>query len=326
RTAERHGAVILNYARVTSLGKNGTGTITGVEFQEVERGDRYSVSASAVINATGAFCSKVQEMADESFKPVIAYSRGVHLVFDRKFLPGETALMIPKTSDGRILFCIPWNNHVLVGTTDTSVEAAELEPRALETEIAFILRTAAEYLATKPTRSDILSVFAGIRPLVSTGVAAKTSSLSRGHHLFVNASGLVTITGGKWTTYRRMAEDAVDKAAEIAELKWSASTTSDLRIQTPSGLGEAELLHPGFPYTRGDVIRGVRNEMARTVEDILARRTRMLFLDAKAAIELAPKVAELMAKELDKDDVWVADQIKSFRATAENYTATTRAF
>ena len=321
-TAESHGAVVLNYARVTSLTKDDIGKVNGVEFEDLENGNHFFASAKALINATGAFCAGVQEMADEGFKPVITYSQGVHLVFDQQFLPRETALMIPKTSDARVLFCIPWNDHVLVGTTDTSVDSAELEPRALDAEIEFILETASEYLAAKPTREDILSVFAGIRPLVKAGSGTKTSSLSRGHQLFVNATGLVTITGGKWTTFRRMAEDAVDKAAKIAGLEPRASTTADLPIEPPVDFNEGEQLHPDFPYTHGDVIRAVQDEMARTIEDVLARRTRVLFLDAKAAIELAPEIGELMAKELGKNDAWVAEQIGTFRGTAENYSAT----
>jgi len=319
RTAETKGAVVLNYSHVTSLTKDETGKINGIEFQDAENGHRRSVSAKAVINATGAFCPGVQKMSDANLASAITYSQGVHLVFDRKFLPRETALMIPKTSDGRVLFGIPWNEHVLVGTTDTPVKTAELEPHALEAEIDFILETASGYLAAKPTRDDILSVFAGIRPLVKAGVATKTSSLSRGHHVFIDGSGLITITGGKWTIYRRMAEDAVNKAAEIAGLKQRDCITSDLPIEPPATLDEDERLHPDFPYTRSDIVRAVRDEMARTVEDVLARRTRVLFVDAEAATELAPKVGELMAKELGKDNVWVVDQVESFRSIAENY-------
>jgi len=319
RTAEAKGAAVLNYSRVTSFRNDENGTINGVEFEDVENGDPHSVSARAFINATGTFCPAVQKMSDANLEPVITFSQGVHLVFDRKFLPRESALMIPKTSDGRVLFCIPWNDHVLAGTTDTPVETAELEPHAKEAEIDFILETASEYLAAKPTRDDILSVFAGIRPLVKTGATTKTSSLSRGHHLFVDTAGLITITGGKWTIYRRMAEDAVNKAAEIAGLKQRDCVTADLPIEPAAVLDETERLHPDFPYTQGDVIRAVRDEMARTIEDVLARRTRVLFLDAKAATELAPRVGELMAKELAKDDAWVADQVKGFRNIAENY-------
>jgi glycerol-3-phosphate dehydrogenase len=322
RTAESKGAAVLNYSRVTSLIKDKNGIINGVEFEDVENGDLYSVSATAVINATGAFCPAVQKMSDANLESAVTYSRGVHLVFDGKFLPLQTALMIPKTSDGRVLFCIPWNGHVLMGTTDTPVETAELEPHAMDAEVEFILETASEYLAAKPTREDILSIYAGIRPLVKTGATTKTSALSRGHHLFVDTAGLITITGGKWTTYRRMAEDAVNKAAKVAGLEERRCVTADLPIKPPATLDKTEPLHPDFPYTDGDVIRAVRDEMARTIEDVLARRTRVLFLDAKAAIKLAARVGELMAKELDKDDAWVAEQIVNFRTIAENYSPT----
>jgi glycerol-3-phosphate dehydrogenase len=323
RTAESRGAVALNYARVISIPKNENGEIDGVEFEDSESKKRITVSAKAVINATGVFSSSVQKMSDPHLEPSIAYSQGVHLVFDRKFLPRETALLAPKTKDGRVLFCIPWKEHVLVGTTDTPVETPDIEPRALRSEIDFILETASEYLAAKPTGDDILSVFAGIRPLVKSRAAAKTSSLSRGHHLFVDASGLVTITGGKWTTYRRMAEDAVDKAAEIARLTSSKSVTADLAIDPPRDLAYSERLHPALPYTRENVIRAARDEMARTVEDVLARRTRVLFLNAGVAIEIAPKVGEIMAGELGKDRDWIDRQIDEFKRTANNYRIST---
>ena len=317
--AHRYGAAELNYARVGSLTKDSRGTIAGVEFVDVITGESFAVEAKVVINATGVFCDAVRSMSDTTAKPVIKFSQGTHLVFDRKFLPSDNAVMIPKTSDGRVLFCIPWHEHLLVGTTDTPVKTAELEPTALESEIDFVLATAGEYLAKKPTRSDILSVFAGIRPLITSSANAKTSSLSRGHDLFIDASGLITITGGKWTTYRRMAEDAVGKAVEISDLEKRKCVTHDLAITLPVSLNDDEKLHPKFPYTRGDVIRTVREEMAQTVEDVLARRTRALFLNAQAAIDIAPKVAEIMAAELVEDTAWITAQIEEFTATAGKY-------
>ncbi len=319
RTATAHGAVVLNYARVVSLRRSENGRLNGVDFEDVENGTRYAVSAKAVINATGAFCTAVQEMSDAHSKPVLAYSQGVHLVFDRRFMPGETALMVPKTSDGRVLFCIPWLDHVLVGTTDTPVESAELEPRALEQEIEFILETLSRYLTPGPERKDILSVFAGIRPLIKRGDAA-TSSLSRSHELFVDPSGLVTITGGKWTTFRQMAQDAVDRAAEDTGLEKRLCITASLPIDPP-GIAEAsEQMHPRIKLTRSQVVRAVRDEMARTVEDVLARRSRALFLDAAAAMELAPAAAEIMAVELGRDEQWIERQIRDFHSVAESYT------
>lgn len=319
RTAESHGAVVLNYASVTSITKNEDGIINGVEFENIETGERFSVTACAVINATGAFCSSVQRMSDAESEPAITFSQGVHLVFDRTFMPRDAALMIPKTSDGRVLFCIPWQEHVLIGTTDTPVEKPSLEPHAFKSEIDFILETASEYLTAKLTRGDILSVFAGVRPLIKNEKTRKTSKLSRGHDLFVDASGLVTITGGKWTTYRRMAEDAVNKAVEIGKLNAQDCKTAELTIEPPDLSNDEEKLHPLLAVDRGDIIRGVRDEMARTVEDVLARRTRALFLNAEAAVEITPKVAAIMAEELRKDDEWIADQIETFNNVASSY-------
>jgi glycerol-3-phosphate dehydrogenase len=313
QAAQKNGATLLNYAKVTKI-ESGTPT-----FEDVGTGEQIEVSARTIINAAGIFSDDLRKIADEKAEKHITFSQGIHLVFDRKFLPSEAALMIPKTSDGRILFCIPWHDHLLVGTTDTPVGSAVLEPHALEKEIDFILETASEYLAERPTRRDILSVFAGIRPLIKSGGSSKTSSLSRSHHLFVDASGLITITGGKWTTYRKMAEDAVDKAIQIGRLEKRNCVTEDLKIDGPEVSGDSEKLHPDLPYTQSDVISAVRNEMALNLEDVLARRTRVLFLNAKAAIEIAPHVAEIMAKELGKDENWIADEILQFEQTAQNY-------
>ena len=323
KTAHKVGAAVLNYARVNSLTKGADGRIVGVEFEDAETGEIFSVSAKSIINATGVFCDAVRSMADGKAKPVMKFSQGIHLVFDRKFLPGDNAVMIPKTSDGRVLFCIPWHGHTLVGTTDTPVDFAKLEPSALETEIDFVLDTVGKYLTKPPARDDILSVFAGIRPLVKNGHATKTSAISRGHDLFVDDAGLVTITGGKWTTYRRMAEDAVNKAAEISGLEKRICVTETLAITASEHEIGGERLHPDLPYTRDDVLRAVRDEMAVTVEDVLARRTRALFLNAKAAVELAPAIAEIIATELGRDADSMEDQIEKFSETARAYSVVT---
>lgn len=323
-TAESHSATVLNYARAIGLQKSAAGRIDTVEFIDQETGESLSAKTRSVINATGAFCDAVRKMSDVHAKPLVTYSQGIHLVLPRELLPPDTAIMIPKTSDGRVLFCIPWHKHVLVGTTDTPVSSATLEPRVLESEIEFVLEAACEYLARKPTRADILSVFAGIRPLIKSSPSTKTSSLSRGHDLFVDGSGLITITGGKWTAYRRMAEDAVDKALEINSLERRECRTATLRIAQPEILRDENLLHPSFPYTERDVVRAVRDEMARNVEDVLARRTRALFLDARVAIEIAPTVAEIMSAELGKDESWKLKQIDEFQETAENYVSVAR--
>jgi glycerol-3-phosphate dehydrogenase len=253
--------------------------------------------------------------------------------------------MIPATDDGRVLFAVPWHSHVVVGTTDTPVDRIDLEPRALEEEIEFLLRTAARYLTRDPQRSDVESVFAGLRPLVSVGAddPAQTASISREHTVLVSASGLVTIAGGKWTTYRKMGADVIDEAAPVGGLELRASETESLRLHgwTETGGGdpwrvygsEAEevrtlsesrpryeaVLHERLPYRAGQVVWAARHEMARTVEDVLARRTRALFLDARAAMEAAPAVAAILAEELGRDAAWVDDQVEEFRNLAKGY-------
>lgn len=321
RTASASGAAMLNYAKVVSLVKTDAGEIRGVEFVDELSGDAHSVRAKVVINATGAFCDAVRSMSNEAAKPIVTLSQGIHLVFERRFLPSDTAMVIPKTSDGRVLFCIPWLGSTLIGTTDTPIATPELEPNALEAEIDFVLETAGKYLESKPMREDIRSVFAGIRPLVKNSSAKNTASLSRGHTIKIDNAGLLTITGGKWTTYRHMAEDAVDQAASLGGLPERQSVTRSLTIINHAyNMSEAgDRLHPDLPYTRDDVIRAVRSEMAQTVEDVLARRTRALFLNAKAAIEMAPQVAAIMAEELGKSSDWIDTQAEDLRLTAQSY-------
>lgn len=317
RTADSHGACVLNYARVKSFGKTES-KIDSVTFVDEETSREFSVKARSVINATGAFGESLRTLSDEKAKPVLAYSQGIHLVFDRKFFPSDSAVIIPKTKDGRVLFCIPWNDHVLVGTTDTPVASPSFEPHALEAEIEFVLETIGSALAKPPERNDVLSVWAGIRPLVKTGDATRTFSLSRSHDLFVDASGLVTITGGKWTTYRRMAEDAVNKAVELGGLNSKGCMTAELKVEAADNM-EGDLLHDALTYTVAHVRRAVRDEMGRNVEDVLARRTRVLFLNAKVAIEISPAVASIMAEELGKGDDWMIEQIEDFARVATGY-------
>ncbi|MEP6848616.1 MAG: glycerol-3-phosphate dehydrogenase/oxidase [Acidobacteriota bacterium] len=319
KTADSKGAAILNYAKVTSVEKDLSGKISGLVFEDVETKEALSIFAKAVINATGIFCDDLRNLADATAPPLLVYSQGIHLVLDRKFLKSEDALMIPKTTDGRVLFCIPWLGSLLVGTTDTPVDHVEIEPKALESEIDFILKNAAKYLSPAPTRGDILSIFAGIRPLVRSGTTANTAKLARGHFLETSSSGLITITGGKWTTYRRMAEDAVDQAIRIAELDSGKSNTSNLKILANDELTSGQRMNPQLPYFEEDVRRAVTDELARTVEDVLARRTRILFLNADAALEIAPRVAAIMADELTRDDKWIEDQLNDFRQLAQSY-------
>lgn len=344
-TAAEQGATVLNYAQVFELIKDDTGLVRGVSFLDEATGQLFSAKAKTVINACGAFCDLIRQMSDEKSEPLIAPSQGVHIVLDKSFLPTENAIMIPRTSDGRVMFAIPWHNATLIGTTDTPVQKAELEPQALDEEIEFLLSTAQKYLHKAPTREDILSVFTGIRPLVKTGGDAKnTASLSRDHTIEIDASGLLTITGGKWTTYRRMAEDAINQVAVLAELHEKDCRTKNLQIhgfcKNAETFGDLaiygsdaekildlikndeslrEKLHPDLPYTKAEIIWAVRNEMAQTVEDILARRTRALFLNARAAIEIASQAARLLADELKKDESWEAEQVGDFNKIAENY-------
>ena len=327
-TADENDATILNYAKVTGVSKNDAGRNDGVNFTCLETGEEFSVKAKAIINATGAFTDEIREMSDKA-KKIMSLSQGIHLVFDESFLNSESAIMIPKTSDGRVLFAIPWNGKTLVGTTDTPIENAELEPLPLEEEVEFILETCKNYLTKSPTKEDVLSVFVGIRPLVKSGETENTASLSREHTIEIDHSGLLTLAGGKWTTYRNMSEDAIDKAIEFFDLPYQECVTKELKIKDAKSenIDEiikektefAELIHKDFLYTKADVIYAVRSEMAQTIEDVLARRTRILFLDAKASIEISRNVAELIASELGKDEKWIDEQISEFTKLAKNY-------
>jgi len=348
-TASDQGATLLNYAEVNGLTKDAQGFVNGVRARNAETGSEFQATARVVINATGAFSDFLRLKAEPGATPMIAPSQGIHLVFDASFLPGNSAIMVPHTSDGRVLFAIPWHGHTVVGTTDTPIPAATLEPVAMEQEIEFILSTAGEYLTKAPTRADVLSVFAGIRPLVRASGVANTAALSRDHVIQIDRSGLVTICGGKWTTYRHMAEDCVDQAAMLAELPEQPCVTHHLHIHgfhkeakefgslavygtDACGIRElierdarlGELLHPALPYVKAEIVWAVRHEMARTIEDTLARRTRAIFLNARAASEMAPAVADLMAAELGWSERAKDDQITAFRAVASNYILPTR--
>jgi glycerol-3-phosphate dehydrogenase len=330
-TAAAEGAVLLNYARVTGLTKSADGFIDGVCFRDLETGEEFTARARVVINATGPFADALRREAGPNSEPMIAPSQGIHLVFDRSFLPGDSAILVPRTRDGRVLFAIPWLGHTLVGTTDTPVVEPVLEPIPTQQEVDFILETASLYLARKPTRADVLSVFAGIRPLVRSAQPGGTAALSRDHTIRIDPSGLITMCGGKWTTYRRMAEDCVDQAAILARLPETPCRTADLAILPPDDAKAESLiredaslaapLHPALPYTEAQVIWAAREEMARTVEDVLARRTRALFLNARAAVAMAPRVAGLLAREIDRDDRWKQEQVAAFEQIAGNYVA-----
>jgi glycerol-3-phosphate dehydrogenase len=343
-TAAEQGATLLNYAPVTGLTRSEDGFLDGVEAKDLESGELFRVGAKVVVNATGAFCDSVRQLANPGVPPLIAPSQGIHLVFDRSFLPGNNAIMVPHTSDGRVLFAIPWHGHTLVGTTDTPVSSPTLEPLPSGAEIEFVLTTAGEYLHKAPQRSDVLSAFAGIRPLVRSGDVRSTASLSRDHTIQIDSSGLLTITGGKWTTYRHMAEDCVDQAATLARLPEKPCVTAHLNIHgfhkhadkfghlalygaDATGVQDLirsderlrERLHPALPYCGAEVLWAARFEMARTVEDVLARRTRALFLNARAAVAMAPEVAALMGAELQLDKRWQVEQVRAFEELARGY-------
>jgi len=332
RTLEDQGGVALNAAPVTGLIKSG-GKVTGVRFADSETGQIHEARGCVVINATGIFADALRRLDQPQARPMLMPSQGVHIVVGRCFLPGDTALMVPKTADGRVLFAVPWHDRTLIGTTDTPVPEISLEPRALEAEIDFILKTASEYLDPAPQRSDIVSIFAGLRPLVKAQTS-DTKSLSREHALTVSESGLVTLTGGKWTTYRRMGEDTIDLAAREAGLSPHKSVTGTLRLHgwAESGgvygsdkeavmtLPGADIkLHPDLPYSEAEVRWAVRFEQARTIEDVLARRLRALLLDASASMTIAPRVAGIMAEELGRDAAWRSAQVTAFMKLANGY-------
>ncbi|NNK61840.1 MAG: glycerol-3-phosphate dehydrogenase/oxidase, partial [Gemmatimonadetes bacterium] len=230
RTAAGLGAVLTNYAPVTGLLKDGTGVVAGVRVEDREAGSTMEIAAKTVINATGPFADGLRRLDDEAARPMIRASQGIHIVLERRFLPGDSAIMVPHTDDRRVLFAVPWHDRVIVGTTDTPVDTIDVEPRPLADEISFVLEHAARYLTQDPEPGDVLSAFAGLRPLVGSDDADDTASLSRDHTLQISPTGLVTITGGKWTTYRKMAEDAVDHAAVLAGLDPVPCTTRDLQI------------------------------------------------------------------------------------------------
>lgn len=343
QTAADQGASVLNYMKVIELIKE-KGHVTGVVVEDRETSQTYRLKGKAIINATGIFSDEVRHLDDPKTHKIVQPSQGIHLVLDGSFLESETAILIPHTADGRVLFMVPWHDRVLVGTTDTAVDTPSLEPVAQEEEIDFVLKEAGKYLTRHPTRDDILSVFAGIRPLISETGSKETSAISRNHSILVSDSGLITIAGGKWTTFRKMAEDVINKALIVGGFDEVPCKTVDLRLHgylegadpldpwsTYGTDGEKikallkedptldQFLDPKLPYLKGEIIWAVRHEMARTVEDFLSRRTRSLLLDAKLAIKVAPEVAALMAKELGKDKKWEEAQMASFSSLAENY-------
>lgn len=345
QTAIEQGATAVNYLKVTDLTKS-NGVIDGVRAQCQETGAQYEIPARVVINAAGIFTDTVREMDDPEAPSTLRPSQGVHIVLDGSFLPSDSAIMVPRTDDGRILFAIPWHDRVVVGTTDTPVEEVSLEPTPTEKELSFLLDHARRYLINDPGPQDVLSAFAGIRPLVASpgSDSEDTADISREHVLHISNSGLVTISGGKWTTYRKMAQDTIDQASMLADLEERPSPTPNLNLhgwhEHPEQFGDLALYgsdaldlqdlmeeRPGLreplddrlPIRGAQVVWAARHEMARTVEDVLARRTRCLLLDAEASIDVAPHVAELMAQERDLPSSWVEAQVEAFTELASGY-------
>jgi len=355
QTAAEQGGILLNYCKVDGLIKNpgeGVHPVRGVRATDTLSGRSYEIYAKAVINATGVFTDSILKMDDAAAEPVIAPSQGVHIMLDKSFLPGEAAIMVPHTDDGRVLFAVPWHDKIIIGTTDTPVKEISIEPRALPEEIDFILEQIGRYLVKPPLRSDIRSVYAGLRPLVKSS-SRRTAELARDHLILVADSGLISITGGKWTTYRRMAEDTVNTAIAKAGLLNRPCVTTSLRIHGAGATGAEAApspptdftaplyyygsdkpavltlakedpalgapLHAALPYIRAEIVWAAREECCMTVEDALSRRTRALLLDAQAAMECAPDVAALLAKELGRDAHWEREQVAAFRKVAEGY-------
>ena len=344
QTVFDHGGLAINYMQVKGLLRKDD-LINGVTVHDTEGDKEYKIQAKCVINATGVFSDQIRHMDDPKTKKVIAASQGVHIVLPKDFVPKDFAIMVPQTTDGRVLFAVPWHDYVVVGTTDTPVESVSLEPKALKEEIDFILKNAAQYLSKAPTKKDILSVFAGLRPLVKSGDPSKTAALSRDHTIIVSDSGLLTITGGKWTTFRKMAEDTIDHAEVLAGHSHALCKTHHLQIHGWShrkakgapllylyGSDAKHILKlaqenpdllkplsPNLPYTAAELIWSIREEMARSVEDLLARRTRSILLNAQTSINIAPQVGQLLAKELKKDAKWGEKSAQDFIKVAQNY-------
>ncbi len=357
-TASDHGATVLNYASAVALTRDADGFVNGVQAIDRESGVKFTAAARVVVNAAGIFADEVRRLAEPDALPMLAPSQGVHLVFGRSFLRSDAAIMVPHTSDGRVLFAIPWHGHTLVGTTDTPIDEPSYEPAPLEDEIQFILETAAQYLSRPPRRSDILSAFVGIRPLVNAAGpgSARTSSLARDHTIHIDSAGLLTIVGGKWTTYRHMAEDTVNHAITLGRLNDAPCVTHTLRIHgcvAPADSGseiqlshcdwdsdplrvygaeaaairsladsDPELARPldtDLPIIGAQIVWAARQEMARTLDDVLARRTRALLLNAAAAARMAPEAATLLARELGRDAPWAAAQVATFLRLAAQY-------
>lgn len=345
RTMADQGGVPLNYIKCTGFLKEND-MIVGVKAKDSLSNEEYTIKGKAVVNATGPFIDSLRSFDSGKESHLIAPSQGIHIVLDSSFLPGESAIMVPHTDDGRVLFAVPWHDKIIIGTTDTEIKETPSEPKALKEEVDFLISHAGKYLAKKPKHSDIKSIFAGIRPLVKGSTDTKTSNISRDHHLEISQAGLITISGGKWTTYRKMAEDTIDTAAKFAGLRRKKCITETLKLHgfDPKQTNDSSLflsqfgkdkneienleqtdeklalkVSANFPYTYGEILWSIKNEAPQKLEDILARRTRALFLDAKESIKIAPRIAEFMAEYMEKDELWIKNEIEDFTQLAQNY-------
>ncbi|MDC0928264.1 glycerol-3-phosphate dehydrogenase/oxidase [Flavobacteriaceae bacterium] len=340
-SADSKQTTLLNYCNVEGLIKK-DGEIIGLNFTDLINSKKYQIKSKVVINATGVFAEEIIRMDQPKIEKMIQPSQGVHIVLERRFLKSKHAILIPQTSDGRVLFAVPWKNYVVVGTTDTHVKKASEEPKALNEEIDFILKNAGKYMSVKPKRDDIKSVFAGLRPLAATSNKQSTKEVSRSHKIDISPSGLISVLGGKWTTYRKIAEDALNTAISINKLKkkkcktertklfgfkrnvsWSDPMhvygSMKKKVESLGGINDNKSLSKKFYISNNIIEWSIIHEMALTVEDILARRTRCVFLDSKESKRISPVVAQKMADVLGEDDKWIDAELKKFNKLIKNY-------
>ena len=354
KTALDKGALTINYMSVERISYDQESdlyhlTVIDHDLGVQEEGRQLELTARNIVNATGVFVDQLRRLEDSLAPQLVRPSQGVHLVLPKRFLPGDHAIIFPQMPDGRVLFAIPWYDRVILGTTDEFVDQASLEPVPTERECEMILNYAKEYFDPVPQREDVLSIFAGLRPLIAPKVAendgsSQSASVSREHSIFFGSSGVCHITGGKWTTYRKMSEDVLEALINRGKLSRRPCETESLRLVgwqesegniTMSSVYGSELevlesllsemkdgetlLHPNLPYRRVEALYAARFELALTVDDVLARRTRALLLDARAAIEAAPTVAQILAEELHRDESWIKGQVKTFTELAQTY-------
>ena len=340
-SADSKKTALLNYCNVEGLIKK-DGEIKGLNFTDSINSKKYQIKSKVVINATGVFAEEIIRMDQPKIEKMIQPSQGVHIVLERRFLKSKHAILIPQTSDGRVLFAVPWKNYVVVGTTDTQVKKASEEPKALKEEVDFILKNAGKYMSVKPKKDDIKSVFAGLRPLAATSNKQSTKEVSRSHKIDISPSGLISVLGGKWTTYRKIAEDAINTAISINKLKKKKCKTERTKlfgfkrnvswsdpmhiygslkkkVESLGGINDNKSLSNKFYISNNIIEWSIIHEMALTVEDILARRTRCVFLDSKESKRIAPIVAQKMADILGEDDKWIDAELKKFNKLIKNY-------